>query len=337
MCRICSAAFCASKNNIMLSDKHKKALEKIKAANNILLVTHYRPDGDALASICAMGEILGSQGKKFIPFCQDQPPAPYSFLPGIEKIISNRDKLDFPSFDLIITLDCGELSRTALVDEISTRNSKQYVLEFDHHPKADDYAELEIRNPKISSTSELLYDFCRANKIKISKNIATCVLTGILTDTGNLMFDVTSEKTIKIASDMLVYGAHFPTILNNIQRNKSIGGLKIWGIAMNRLSINKKYNIAFTVLTRRDFIDAGASDEEMEGVPEYLANLSETDAILFLRETNDGQVKGSFRSTSDKVDVSLLARKLGGGGHAKASAFMLDAKLVRVGNGYRID
>jgi len=330
----------------MLDTKHKKAFNKIKAANNILLVTHYRPDGDALASICAMGEILVSLGfktqanpqeKQYTPFCKDQPPAPHSFLPGIEKITSDRAQLDFSSFDLIIALDCGELSRTALVDEITARSRNQTVIEFDHHPGVDDYAELEIRDPEISSTSELLYDFCRANKIKISKNIATCVLTGILTDTGNLMYDNTSEKTIKIASDMLVYGARFPTILGNTQRNKSIGGMKIWGIAMHRLSINKKYNIASTILTRKDFIDTGASDEELEGVPGYLSNLAETDAILFLREMEDGKLKGSLRSTSDKVDVSALARKLGGGGHAKASAFMLDAKLVKVGDGYRVE
>ncbi len=320
----------------MLSNKHKKAFNRIKAANNILLVTHYRPDGDALASICVMGEILSSQNKKFISFCKDQPPAPYSFLPGIEKIISDRDKLDFPSFDLIIALDCGELSRTALAQEISARDSSQIFIEFDHHPKADDYSDLEIRTIEISSTSELLYDFCRVNKIKISKNIATCVLTGILTDTGNLMYDNTSEKTIKIASDMLVYGARFPTILDNTQRNKSIGGLKIWGIAMHRLSINKKYNIASTVLTRKDFVDTGASDEELEGVPGYLSNLAETDVILFLREMDNGKLKGSLRSNSDQVDVSALAKKLGGGGHAKASAFMLDAKLVKTDIGWRV-
>ncbi|MCK5211330.1 bifunctional oligoribonuclease/PAP phosphatase NrnA [Candidatus Parcubacteria bacterium] len=320
----------------MLDNKHKEALKKIKAANNILLVTHYRPDGDALASICAMGDVLDSFGKKFTAFCKDQPPTPYSFLPGVEKITSDKGKLNFFSFDLIIALDCGELSRTALVDEISTRNSKQIFIEFDHHPRVDDYSDLEIRTTEISSTSELLYDFCKANKIKISKNIATCVLTGILTDTGNLMYDSTSDKTIKVASDMLVYGARFPTILDNTQRNKSIGGLKIWGIAMHRLSINKKYNIAFTVLTRKDFIKTKASDEEMEGVPGYLSNLAETDAILFLRETEDGKIKGSLRSTSDKVDVSALAKKLGGGGHTKASAFMLDAKLVKDGERYYV-
>ena len=321
----------------MLDNKHKEAFKKIKAANNILLVTHYRPDGDALASICAMGEIFSFQNKKFISFCKDQPPAVYGFLPGIEKITSDKAQLNFSSFDLIIALDCGELSRTALVEEISARDSKQVVIEFDHHPKADDYSDLEIRTTETSSTSELLYDFCRINKIKISKNIATCVLTGILTDTGNLMYDNTSEKTIKIASDMLVYGARFPAILDSTQRNKSVGGLKIWGLAMRRLSINKKYNIASTVLTRKDFADTGASDEELEGVPGYLSNLAETDAILFLREMDNGKVKGSLRSTSDKVDVSLLARKLGGGGHAKASAFMLDAKLVKDGDKYRVE
>ena len=321
----------------MLEDKHKKAFNKIKTANNILLVTHYRPDGDALASLCVMSGVLDSLGKKFTAFCQDPAPSQFNFLPNVEKIISDRSKLNFSSFDLIITLDCGDLSRTALVDKIPARKSDQTVIEFDHHPKVDDYADLKIKTVKTSSTSELLYDFCKINKIKISKNIATCVLTGVLTDTGNLMYDNTSDKTIKIASDMLLYGAHLPTILDNTWRNKSVGGMKLWGIAMRRLSVNKKYNIASTVLTRKDFVDTKASDEDMEGVPGFLSNLSDVDSLLVLRELDNSQLKGSLRSMNDNVDISKLARKLGGGGHAKASAFMLDAKLVKTGDGYRVE
>ena len=93
----------------MLDTKHKKAFDKIKSANNILLVTHYRPDGDALASICAMGNVLDGMDKKYTPFCKDQPPAPYSFLPGIEKITNDRNKLNFPSFKIRMLIpQCGK-------------------------------------------------------------------------------------------------------------------------------------------------------------------------------------------------------------------------------------
>jgi bifunctional oligoribonuclease and PAP phosphatase NrnA len=314
---------------MIIKNKYKSAFNEISQAKNILLVTHYNPDGDALSSLCAMSDLLIAMDKKFTAFCYDKPPFQFNFLPHVEKITSQMNKTDFSKFDLIITLDCGSLSRTKLVSEILAREKNQKTIEFDHHPKIDNFSDIEIRLPKASSTTEVLYLFMRKNNISINKNIANCILTGILTDTGNFLYPSTSDRAIKIASEMLVYGARFPVILKNTWRNKSLPAMNIWGKAMNNLQINKKYNIAFSIINYTDIEESGATEEELEGLPGFLSNLHGVKALLWMREEKNKIIKGSLRTKDDNIDISTLAKLLGGGGHAKASGFSIKGKLQK--------
>ncbi len=318
-------------NNNIYSD----IFNKIKSSKNILLATHDSPDGDALSSICAMIELLESLDRKYFAYCYDMPPYQFDFLPHIEKISNNKKLFNFDDFDLIITVDCGSLNRTKLTDEINNRGKNQFVIEFDHHPKIDDYANLELKNPQAAATTEILYHFLKANKIKINKNFANCILTGILTDTANFLY-ATSHKTVEIASEMLAKGASMPQIMENTRRNKSLASMKIWGKAMSRLQINQKYNFAFTILTLKDIADSQITEEELEGIANFLGNLHKVKGILLLKEQPNNIVKGSLRSSHPKVDISRLAQVLGGGGHAKASGFKVQGQLEKVGDGWKI-
>jgi phosphoesterase RecJ-like protein len=185
-----------------------------------------------------------------------------------------------------------------------------------------------------SSDLELVYKFFKANKIRTNKNIATCILSGILTDSGNFLYQSTSDKTIEISGEMLKYGANLPQILENTWRNKSLPALKVWGTAFSRLKFNKKYGIAFSVLTLEDI--KGIDEEDLEGISNFLGNLEEAKAVLLLREQKDGTIRGSLRSSHPTVDVSLLARRLGGGGHAKASGFTIEGKMEKIEKGWKI-
>ncbi|MFH0840444.1 MAG: bifunctional oligoribonuclease/PAP phosphatase NrnA [bacterium] len=312
----------------------KTAFQQIKQANNILLVTHFNPDGDAMASLCAMIEIVESYGKKYTAYCSSLPSQAFSFLPHIEKVQNTIN--DFSQYDLIISLDCGSLPRTRLHKEIKNRNEKQYYIEFDHHPKMDDYANLELRDPTRASTTEQLYFFFQANNIEINSKLALCILTGIVTDTGNFFYPVTSQETISIASEMLRKGAKLPKIVTNLWYNKRLSVMKLWGLAMSRLQINKEYNIAFSVLTLEDFAEHGATEDDIEGVSGFLSNLKDVKAVLLLRESTPGIIMGSLRTNQSDFDVSILAQKLGGGGHPKASGFSLTGSIKKVGNIWQI-
>jgi phosphoesterase RecJ-like protein len=308
---------------------------QIKISKNILLVTHDAPDGDALASACLMIELMESLAKPHIAYCYDEPPRQFNFLPHVEKIISDKN-FNFAEFDLIIALDCGGINRTKLADEISGRAKNQSVIDIDHHPKLDNYADLELRDPRAAATTEVLYNFLKANRIKINKNIANCVLTGILTDTANFLYPSTSQQTVGIASEMLIKGAKMPQIMENTWRNKSLNSMKLWGKAMSRLKINSEYNFASSILTLEEIAESGADEEELEGIAGFISNLDNVKGIIFLREQPNGVVKGSLRTSRRDIDVSLLARQLNGGGHAKASGFKIEGKLEKAGNGWRV-
>ncbi len=320
----------------MLKEKYKEAYKTIKKAKKILLVTHNQPDGDALSSISILGEFLTSINKDWSAYCFDKPPFQFNFLAHIDKIIYERSKINFSDFDLIIASDCGSLGRTMLVDEVKNKKNYQTIIEFDHHPKIDDYADIEIRNDTSSSTAEILYYFFKYNNLKINKNIANGILTGILTDTGNFLFPSTTEDTINIASEMMMHGAKFPTIIENTWRNKSIEAMKIWGTALNNLKINKKYNFAYSVLTLEDTKNKNTTDEELEGIPEFLSNLYGVKGLVLLREQEGGKIKGSLRTSKKGINVSKIAKKLSGGGHKKASGFSINGKLKKLKNGWEV-
>ena len=309
-----------------------KAYSQIKTSNNILVVTHEQPDGDALASICLMAEILNLLNKKYTLYCYDQVNYQYGFLPHLDELKNSYENFDF---DLIIVLDCGSVKRTKLEKEILNRKPNQLVLEIDHHPKIKSYADLEIRDSAAAATTEILYYFLKANKIKINKDLASCVLTGILTDTGNFLYPSTSPETVNIASEMLVKGAKLPQIMENTWRNKSIASMKTWGKAMSRLKINKQYNFGFTVLKSED-VPTEVTEEELEGMSGFLSNLNAVNGIMLIRELPDGRIKGSLRTSKPNVDISKLARALGGGGHAKAAGFTVLGKIEETVNGWKI-
>jgi phosphoesterase RecJ-like protein len=318
-------------DNILI---YEKIYSKIKAANNILLATHEKPDVDAASSVCAIIEFLEILGKKYSAYCFDPIPFQFGFLPHAEKIKSDKTAFNFSGFDLIITLDCGNVGRTKIGEEIKNRSSNQFLVEIDHHIKVENGADLELRNPAFSSTTEAVYEFFKANKIKINKNMANCILAGILTDSGNFIYQATSDKTIKISSEMLSRGANLTQITESTLRNKNIGALKIWGKAISRLEVNEKYGIAFTALRLEDI--EGADEEDLEGIPNFLGNLGNAKAIMVIREQKDGTVKGSLRSAHPDINVAALAQKLGGGGHIKASGFTVEGKLEQTEKGWRI-
>jgi len=315
----------------------KKAFEKIKKANNILLVTHYHPDGDALSSICAMMDIMEQYNIKYTAFCDNEAPAQFDFLPHVEKINTNKKSFNINDFDIIITLDCGSLGRTKLSEEILGKNNNSIVIEFDHHPKIDDYADYEFKFTEAVATAELIYRFAKINKIRITKNIANCILTGILTDTGFFLYPSTTDKSVEIASEMLKYGAHFPQVIENTWRNKSLLAMKVWGKAISNLRLNKKYNLAYSVLTYEDIQQSGTSIEEIEGIAPFLSNMYGVKGILLLREDIKGVVRGNLRSNHPKTDISKLAEILGGGGHPKASGFMLKGSIKTSGETWKFE
>ena len=318
----------------MINSRFLEAYKIIKDSHNVILVTHNRPDGDALASVCAFMEWLNILGKNYFAYCLDAPAWQYHFLPRLDEINYDKSRLDFSQYDLIIAVDCGSLKRTNLSEEINARRPEQTVIEFDHHPKAESFSDLEVRLPDASSTAEVIYYFLKFNKVRLNKNLANCLLTGILTDTENFLFP-TTDKTIKISSELLSYGPSFLKIIQGAYRNKSLDSIKLWGLAMSNLKINRRYQIAYSVITKNDF-NLSEMGEEAEGISNFLSNLEGVNAVLFLREESGGKLRGSLRTSKNNINLSRLAQFLGGGGHAKASGFTIEGGIETIADGWKI-
>lgn len=317
-----------------------QAYQRITKAKNILIVSHWHPDPDALSAIGVMIEIAESQGKKYFAYASEKEELTFNFLPHEEKVASKLpEDFSLKNYDLLLVLDCGSPKRTGIsqhLQEFKDQGLREniYIIEFDHHPRTESFADLEIRIPHLGSTAELLYYFLKENGVKINKNLANLLLAGILTDTGNFLYPVTSDGAIKISSELLEKGAQLPKILQNTSRRQDLLSLKIWGLALRNLRINERYNLGVTVLSQKELMEIIDQDNvELVGhdvfgdVAGALSNLGGVKGVLLLRDTAEG-LKGNWRSSDQSVNMNHLAQIFGGGGHPQASGFLLPGKII---------
>jgi len=311
-----------------------KVLQKMKdlvlTSHKILLITHKRPDGDALGS--TLGLLLGLEkiGKEAKAACIDPVPYLYEFLPG-----SNRLEKDFKvqDFDLIFILDCAS-SKMIGFKETEVFSNKKRIINIDHHYANDCFGDLNWVDGVAASTSEMIYLFLLYLGIEIDKDIATCLQCGIFTDTSSFQNQNTTERSLEISSKLLAKGAKINQIAKYAFYTKNLSTLRLWGKAMSSIFTNKDYDLVATVITQEDLRETKASYDDIEGIANFLNTIPDAKAVLVLVEKDDGTLKGSLRTRDDDVDVSRLAAYLGGGGHIKAAGFALKGKLIKKGDGF---
>ncbi len=315
----------------------KKIYQAILEAKKVLLVTHYGPDGDAWASLSAMMSVMEFLHKDYVAWCADKVEARFLWLPYLTKVSFEELGDDLAGADLLITLDCGSLSRTRLELKLKRREAWQTLVEIDHHQPTEKEAELVLRLPAAASTTEVIYEWLKINNLPINNNLAQAIITGVATDTGNFMYSSTSERSLSIASEMLNKGISWSRITALSKPRYDLEAVKLWGLALSRLKINPRYHLAFTVLTSADLADTKLAEAMIEELPGFLSRLSEVKAVLLLKELPEGVIKGSWRACQPDVDVAKLASYLGGGGHTKASGFSLNGQLKQRGNSWLVE
>jgi len=305
---------------------YRQVYDAALAARMPVLVSHAKPDGDTLGSMLAFGAALDLAGRPHLRYCRDQAPKEYGFMSGVERIISDAEEVVAVEPDVVIVFDCGDL-RYAGVDTLVPRLGNVTLVNIDHHPSNERYGKLNLVIPTASSTSEIVHSLLVQNGVTIDRDIATCLLAGICFDTSNFSNPATSAAVMKVGADLLRRGAKFRTVLKHFVGNKSVPMLRLWGLALSRLTLNKDYDVASTVITQDDLTATGADEEMCGGVTNFLNAVLDVPTVLMLTELPGGYVKGSFRTTGD-IDVSKLAKTFGGGGHKKAAGFTIKGRLV---------
>jgi len=209
-----------------ITTEFDKAAELITASKNILLTMHERMDGDDGGSVLAMGHALDALGKQTTRAIKRGVPPQLVFLPGSGHI---QDDIDHSEFDLLITFGC------ATKDRIGSQNIQSLscpTINIDHHPDNTFFGDINIVDKSKSSVAELMYDFFKTLNWPINRNIATCLLTGIITDTGSFLHSNTQSSTLQAAAELMRKGALTDKIISHTYKNKSPKILQAWGRAM---------------------------------------------------------------------------------------------------------
>lgn len=299
-------------------------LAAITNANHPLLISHEKPDGDTLGAGLALSHYLNNEGKNHKYFCQDKPADYFRYLPGIENIIFDPCQINLAEHDLVIIIDCGDIRRTGLAEELLANKHRLIIINIDHHQTNSFYGHLNLVITNASSTSEIIYKFFNHSKIELNKYISTSLLTGIVTDTMNFTNAATTQESLEIAANLLHQGARITQIVGHLTQNKSLASLKIWGNILSRLEIEPRFNFAHTLITQQDLSEEQISAEELDGLANFLSLLRDAEFILLLTEEDNNFIKGSLRTTRDLIDVSAIASVFGGGGHKKAAGFKIE-------------
>ncbi len=307
----------------------KRINTEIEQADRILLVCHKNPDGDTLGSITAFIHYLKKINKQPVGFCLTPIPEGFRYLPHVDDITNNTTIWENETYDLLIVFDSGDLSYAGVADLLPKLAKQPPIIDIDHHATNHLYGKHNLVITTASSTAEIVYQYFTYNKIDIDKHMATSLLTGLTTDTDHFTNAATSSSALRAASELIGLGGNFSRIKETTLKNKSIIGLKLWGIMFNRITKQEKHDIIYTYITQQDLLDCHAKETEVEDVSNFFNNLGEGKAALVLKEGRDGRIKGSFRTTRDDVDVSAYALALGGGGHKKAAGFSTDGPIEK--------
>lgn len=267
---------------------------------------------------------LKREGKEVKAFCKEKLPSSLFFLDGAHEF-SNDPALFEQSYDLIMTFDASDLKHCG-IDTLLPKLPKGYAfIMFDHHNTNEGFGQINVLLKDACSTCEVISRFFEEMKVQVDDRMATSLLTGIFTDTSNFSNGGTTVKGMEAASHLVQCGARQSDIIQHLIKNKSIDGLKLWGLALSRLQHHKELDLVSTYFLLED-LKSPADEEAVDGMSNFLnAMCGGCDTVLVLKEIPNDKIKGSLRSVSR--DISKVAKLFGGGGHKKASGFVIKGRI----------
>ena len=296
-----------------------KISEEINKAQNIAILTHESPDGDAIGSSLAMLLALKQLGKK-ADFIIPEFPRVFNFLPGANEI--NKES-SVSSYDLVIALDCADLKR--FNGCVNIFENAKVTVNIDHHGSNKMFADYNFVDPVSPACAQILIVVFNYLNIEITKDIGTCLLTGIITDTGGFQYSGVNSETFEFTSSLLEKGVNVSDIYRKVLQVKTKPHFELRKIAIQRLEFLHDGKIAFTYVTEEDELKVGAEPGDHEGLVEIGRDIEGVEVSILLRKAEKGY-KASLRS-NEYVNVSDVCMMFGGGGHPKAAGCLLPYTL----------
>ncbi len=308
-----------------MRDEFNKINELVASSKNILIASHRSPDEDAVGSSLALKLAFKKQGIESSVFIADYSPKEYKFLPGYNLIESQLRNDDF---DLIFALDYGKIKRLS-IDNLIVKNPK--IITIDHHLDEgnEHLGEVKILEP-MSSTSEIIYSYLKESGWPIDRDIATCILTGIIGDTAGFIHANTSYQTLLTVGELLSRGIQINKIIRQILNSRSlVNKSEVFGQLLGRTEKYPELDMVYLLINHDDFESWHRTD--LDNLVSTINTVEDCKWALLLVEYERGKTKASLRSEEYKgVDVSKIASLFGGGGHKLASGFRVNKEPEKV-------
>ncbi|UVI32544.1 DHH family phosphoesterase [Paenibacillus spongiae] len=310
---------------VSYSEKLEAALAFMRDGERYLVVSHVQPDGDAISSTVVTYWLLRQLGKQAVLMNEGAVPSRLGYLAFASSIINDSEESVQTGFDRIIAVDCADFRRIGLVAERFAEGAQ--LLNIDHHPTNDHFGTVNLIRTDAAATVEILYDLIEHAGIELDLDAATAVYTGLLTDTGGFRYSNTTPRVMHIASAMLALGVPGHELADHLLERMTKPQLLLLQRGLNRLSFTDDNKVAWLYVPYADMQETGATGEDLEGLVNYARNVEGVEIGLLFKETENGQVKVSLRS-SGKADVAAIAKSFGGGGHVRAAGCRLDGAIA---------
>jgi phosphoesterase RecJ-like protein len=299
----------------------EQVIAHLRDDERFVLATHENPDGDALGSLLAMQGLLTALGKDSAMFI-----SPHDLpLPREYRFLSLDGLIQLPLADVaertVVFLDCGNIDRNSA----GVLRDGAHLLNIDHHHDNTRFGTLNYVVPDASCTAEIVWDLMHGLGVRPTPSVAEALYIGLITDTGRFMYENTGPRAHVMAAELIEAGVDVPGVYRKLYEDVPAGKLALLGVALGQIQRFDAGELAIVALSAEDFERSDAEESYSEGIIDQLRALQGTKVAVLVRELSSGERKGqhkvSLRATGDDVDVSVIARAQGGGGHRRAAGF----------------
>ncbi|MFH1218622.1 MAG: DHH family phosphoesterase [Candidatus Peregrinibacteria bacterium] len=307
--------------------KFKKMKDALIGAQKICIISHRGPDGDAVGANLAMRMGLEALGKEVVSACVDPVPADSQFMKGADRFVTD---FNYEDFDVIAAVDCGH-EKLMVYHETKPElmSGDKPLINIDHHGSNSEFGTINVVDPNSCATCMILYKFFGFCGWRITIDIANCLLAGIYFDTGGMMHSNTTAEVFRVAGELIKMGANVGRISKELFHTTPVNKLRLWGRILERAYVNEE-GVTVSAVGMNDYESTGAGPKDTGGAIDYLNAVPGSKYCVLLSEDEGGKVKGSLRTQREDVNLSEVAGKWGGGGHAKASGFGVAGTLKPV-------
>ncbi len=303
-----------------MTDLHAKIKARIQSAQRILVVSHIRPDGDAIGSMLALGLALLDSGKQVQMVLSDGLPASFKHLPGSDKVQTKAEG----EFDTIITVDCSDLKRVGA----SLEGYRAPDIVIDHHITTEPFGTLNLVEPEAVATASVLTRHMRGWGLTITPPIAANLMTGLVTDTLGFRTANTTPEALRQAADLLDLGVDMSTLYFRSLVRRTFAGAKYWGAGLT--SLQRSDSIIWATLTISDRTASGYTGKDDADLINVVSSIDEADVAIIFVEQDPSRTKISWRGLKPHIDVARIARQFNGGGHKAAAGAEVSGTLDEV-------